>query len=116
MIVGASSMVVLFAIFAAIGIYEASVHHGTGPTAVSFEVRIQGDAMNPATLSVREGDQVVLSLTSDRDQSLSIPGYGLTFTLTPIAPVSATFVATRVGSFDIILDRIGTKIGGLKVT
>jgi hypothetical protein len=30
--------------------------------------------------------------------------------------VSATFVATKAGSFDIILDRIKTKVGVLKVT
>jgi hypothetical protein len=106
----------LFVIFAGIGLYEAGLHHGTAPTAVTFEVHVQGDGMKPATLKVREGDQVVLSLNSDRNQTLSIPGYNLTFTLTPSTPVSATFVATKAGSFDIVLDRIKTKIGVLKVT
>jgi hypothetical protein len=109
-------MVGLFVIFAGIGLYEAGLHHGTAPTAVTFEVQVQGDGMKPATLAVREGDQVVLSINSDRDQTLSIPGYNLTFTLTPATPVSATFVATKAGSFDIILDRIKTKVGVLKVT
>jgi hypothetical protein len=109
-------MIGLFVIFAGIGLYEAGLHHGTAPTAVSFTVRVQGDGMSPRTLGVREGDQVVLALASDRDQTLSIQGYNITFTLTPVAPVSATFVATKAGSFDIILDRIKTKIGVLKVT
>jgi hypothetical protein len=109
-------MVGLFVVFAAIGLYEAGLHHGTAPTAVSFEVQVQGDGMKPSKLGVREGDQVVLSLASDRDQTLTIQGYNLTFRLTPAAPVSATFVATKAGSFDIILDRIKTKIGVLKVT
>jgi hypothetical protein len=116
MLWGGGLMLGLFAIFAAIGIYEAGLHHGTGPTAVSFVARVQGDGMKPSTLTVREGDQVVLSLTSDRDQTLSIPVYNLTFTLTPAAPVSATFVATKAGSFDIVLDRVKAKIGVLKVT
>ena len=115
MIVGAGLAVLLFIIFAGIGIYEAGLHHGTGPTAHSFEISVQGDAMTPSTLEVREGDQVVLSLASDRDQTLSIPGYGLTFTLTPAAPVAATFVATKRGTFDIVLDRSGAKVGALKV-
>ena len=116
MLWGAGLMVALFVVFAAIGIYEAALHHGTAPTAVSFEVRVQGNGMSPATLPVREGDQVVLSVASDRDQTLSIPAYNLTFTLTPAAPVAATFVATKAGSFDIVLDRTKAKIGVLKVT
>jgi len=116
MVWGGTLIVGLFVIFAAIGLYEAARHHGTAPTAVTFVVQVQGDSMKPATLTVRDGDQVVLSLSSDRDQTLSIPGYDLTFTLTPAAPVSATFVATKEGSFDIVLDRIKTKIGVLKVT
>ncbi len=116
MLWGGGLMVALFAIFMAIGLYEAGLHHGTAPTAVTFEVQVQGDSMKPSTLSVREGDQVVLSLTSDRDETLSIPGYNQTFTLTPAAPVSATFVATKAGSFDVILDRIKSRIGVLKVT
>lgn len=116
MLWGAGLMVGLFAVFAGIGLYEAGLHHGTAPTAVTFNVHVQGDGMKPKTLAVREGDQVVLSLNSDRDQTLSIPGYNLTFTLTPSTPVAATFVATKAGSFDIILDRIKTKIGVLKVT
>lgn len=116
MLWGGGLMVGLFAVFIAIGSYEAAIHHGTAPTAVTFSVQIQGDGMKPSTLAVREGDQVVLSLTSDRDQTVTIRGYDLTFTLTPTTPVSATFVATKAGSFDIILDRIKTKIGVLKVT
>lgn len=116
MLWGGGLMVGLFVIFAGIGAYEAARHHGTAPTAVGFNVQVQGDAMKPSTLGVREGDQVVLSLSSDRDQTLSIPGYNLTFTLSPSTPVSATFVATKAGSFDIVLDRIKTKIGVLKVT
>jgi hypothetical protein len=108
-------MVGLFVIFATIGLYEAGLHHGTAPTAVSFEVQVQGDAMSPKTLKVREGDQVVLSLSSDRAQTLTVRGYNLTFTLTPAGPVSATFVATKAGSFDIILDRTQAKVGVLKV-
>ena len=116
MLWGGGLVVGLFVIFAGIGLYEAGLHHGTAPTAVPFEVLVQGDGMKPATLAVREGDQVVLSLNSDRDQTLTIRGYNLTFTLTPATPVSATFVATKAGSFDIILDRIKTKVGVLKVT
>ena len=113
---GGISVLVLFVIFAGIGLYEAGQHHGRGPTAVSFDVKVQGNGMSPSTISVHQDDQVVLSLSSDRDQSISIPGYGLSFSLTSVAAVSATFVATKAGSFDIVLDRTSAKIGVLKVT
>jgi len=108
-VIGAGLVLGLFAVFAAIGLYEAGLHHGTGPTAATFEVSVSGGKMAPSTLSVREGDQVVLSITSDRNQTLSIGGE-----LTPLTPVSATFIATRPGSFDIQLDG-RAKVGVLKV-
>src|SRR5258708_31162356 len=98
----------LFVIFAGIGLYEAGLHHGTAPTAVTFEVHVQGDGMKPATLKVRAGHQVVLSLNSDRNHTLSSPGYDLTFTLTPPPPASATFAATQPASFDILLHPLNT--------
>ena len=113
-VIGAGLVLGLFAVFAAIGLYEAGLHHGTGPTAATFEVSVSGGKMAPSTLSVREGDQVVLSITSDRNQTLSIGGYGLSYQLTPLTPVSATFIATRPGSFDIQLDG-RAKVGVLKV-
>jgi heme/copper-type cytochrome/quinol oxidase subunit 2 len=118
MILGGALVVGLFVVFAGIGLYEASIHHGTGPTAVTIEVSVRGSSMTPSTITAREGDQVVLSITSDRNQSLSIPSYGLTYQLTPAAPVAATFIAGKAGTFDIVIgsSSTGAKVGVLKVT
>jgi hypothetical protein len=115
-IVGAGLTLGLFAIFAAIGLYEAGLHGGTGPTAVTFEVALSGGRMTPSTLSVREGDQVVLSITSDRSQTIRIGGYGLSYQLNSATPVAATFVAYKPGTFDILLSETGAKLGVLKVS
>jgi plastocyanin len=112
---GASIMIGLFVVFAGIGLYEASTHRGTAPTAHSFEVDVVGSKMSPSRLEVREGDQVVLKLTSDGNHTLTLKGYNQQFTLTNSAPISATFVADQRGAFDFVLDN-GTKIGQLVVT
>ena len=118
MLLGGGLVVALFVVFAGIGLYEASIHHGTGPTAVSVEVSVKGNTMTPSTITAREGDQVVLSITSDRSQSLSIPSYNLTYQLTTAAPVAATFIASKAGTFDIVVgaSSTGARAGVLKVT
>jgi hypothetical protein len=113
---GSVVVVALFAVFAGIGVYETGIHNGRGPTAATFEVTVRDDAMNPASLAVREGDQVVLSISSDRSETVSIRDYGLSFTLSPAFPVSATFIANLKGTHDIVLDRNGKRIGVLRVS
>lgn len=114
--VGTAIIAGLFVIGAALGLYYASLHHGTAPTAVSFEVTVTDAGMLPRTLKVHDGDQVVLSISTDRSRTIVLQGYNQRFSLTPGIPVSATFVAARTGKFDFVDQSSGTRIGELDVT
>jgi hypothetical protein len=113
--VGTGIIIGLFVLGAALGLYYAELHHGTAPTAVSFEVSVTDTGMSPSPLKVHDGDQVVLSISTDRSRTVTLSGYGQTFTLTPGIPVSATFVAGKSGTFDFVDRSSGKKIGELDV-
>ena len=114
--VGTAIIVGVFVGGAALGLYYASLHNGTAPTAVSFAVNVSGAHMSQSPLRVREGDQVVLSIAADKAETLVLSGYNQRFTLTPGVPVAATFVASRIGNFDFVLESSGTKVGELDVS
>ena len=106
----------LFVVGAALGLYYASIHHGTAPTAVSFEVSITSGSMSHSPLHVREGDQVVLSVTADRGDTLVLKGYNLRWSLAKGVASAITFVAHTAGHFDFVLDSNGKKVGELDVS
>jgi hypothetical protein len=113
--VGTGIILGIFVLGAALGLYYAGLHHGTAPTAVSFEVSVTDAGMTPSTLKVRDGDQVVLSISTDRSRTIVLRGYDQTFQLTPGIPVSATFVASKPGTFEFVDQSSGKKIGQLVV-
>jgi hypothetical protein len=114
--IGTAIIVGIFVVGTSIGLYYARLHHGTAPTAVSFEVTVTDTAMSPSPLKVRDGDQVVLSIRTDRNRTIVLQGYNQTFNLNPGLPVSATFVAGKAGTFDFVVQSSGKKIGELDVS
>ena len=69
---GTVGTIIIIAVFvgaAGLGLAIASQHHGVGPTARSFEVSVSNDKMIPSRLQVRDGDQVVLSITGERSET-----------------------------------------------
>jgi signal peptidase I len=113
--IGIVLIVGLFAVFAAIGISVASLHHGIGPSAHTFEVSVTGGSMSPNLMNVRDGDQVILSVTSDRSGTLVLEGYDERLALIPGVAVAATFVAGKAGKFDFVLEGSNKKLGELDV-
>ena len=115
-LVGLALIIGLFVGAAALGLAVANQHHGIGPTAQTFAITVNGAQMSPSTLRVRDGDQVVLSITGDRSETIVLQGYQQHMTLIPGIAVVASFVAARAGSFDFVIDGSGRKIGELDIT
>lgn len=72
-------------------------------------------AAGPATIQVRQGDVVLLRITSDRADELHLHGYDLSVLLTPGAPAELLFTADRSGRFDYELHHGHAGIGALEV-
>lgn len=115
-LVGLVLIAVLFGGAAVLGLEVASHHHGVGPTAHTFAINVTGTTMAPDLLSVRDGDQVVLSVTGDRSETIVLQGYEQRITLIPGVAVVASFIAAKAGSFNFVIEGSGTKIGQLDVT
>ena len=113
--IGIVLIVGLFVVFAGLGIYLASSHHGIGPSAHTVEVNVSGGNMSPNHIHVRDGDQVILSITADRSETLVLQGYSQHLTLIPGVAIVATFVAGKAGTFDFVLEGSNKKVGELNV-
>ena len=81
----------------------------------TFDVSISGGEMEPGELSVNEGDQVNLRITSEEPVEVHLHGYDLTAPLTPGQPATLTFVADVPGVFEAELHGAGTVLLTLQV-
>ena len=76
---------------------------------------VNGNNMSPAEVSVTEGDQVNLEITSDRPIELHLHGYDLTVEVEPGEPGELSFGATTTGRFAIEDHETEAELGALLV-
>jgi FtsP/CotA-like multicopper oxidase with cupredoxin domain len=69
--------------------------------------------MSPAEISVEEGDQVTLRLTSDRPVEVHLHGYDLEEEVPPDEAVTLSFEADLTGRFEIEDHESETTLGVL---
>jgi heme/copper-type cytochrome/quinol oxidase subunit 2 len=62
---------------------------------------VNGNSMSPAEVSVTEGDQVNLQITSDHPIEFHLHGYDLEEEVEPGEPAELSFEATMTGQFPI---------------
>ena len=67
------------------------------------------------TLSVEEGDSVILMITSDEDEELHVHGYDKSVELQAGKSATLTFEAVATGRFPFELEQSGTDLGALEV-
>ncbi len=67
----------------------------------SFALAVNGNNMSPAKVSVTEGDQVNLQITSDHPIEFHLHGYDLEEEVQPGEPGELSFEATMTGQFPI---------------
>ena len=76
---------------------------------------INGNNMSPAKVSVTEGDQVNLQITSDHPIEFHLHGYDLEEEVEPGEPGELSFEATTTGRFAIEDHETETELGTLLV-
>ncbi len=101
------------------GFYMMSSSGGavTAPTTKEFSLRVAQKALaeGPRTLTVRQGDTVVIRITSDEEEELHMHGYDRSVDLTPGIEATLTFVADASGRFVYELEKSKTVLGALEV-
>ena len=81
----------------------------------AYDVAIEDGAMSPAEISVEEGDQVTLRLTSDRPLEVHLHGYDLEEEVLPGEEADLSFEAEITGRFEIEDHDTETALGALLV-
>ena len=80
-----------------------------------YDVAIENGAMSPAEVSVEEGDQVTLLLTSDSPVEVHLHGYDLEEEVLPGEETVLSFEAETTGRFGIEVHEAEAALGALLV-
>jgi heme/copper-type cytochrome/quinol oxidase subunit 2 len=80
-----------------------------------YDVAIEDGAMSPAEVSVEEGDQVTLLLTSDSPVEVHLHGYDLEEEVLPGEETELSFEAEITGRFEIEDHETEAVLGALLV-
>ena len=99
---------------------EEKIAEKTAPVAVtkSFTVTAKQWSFDPATITVKKGDKVKLTVKSvDVSHGFSLSAFGVNQTLEPNKEVAVEFVADKTGSFPFVCSVFcGSGHGGMKGT
>ena len=87
----------------------------TAPKVFELTVKRGKLASGPEVLAVREGDEVVLRVTSDRADEMHLHGYDLEMNLSANVPAELKFTASRSGRFEYELHKSHADLGALEV-
>jgi len=80
-----------------------------------FDLAIREGVMNPEEITVDEGDEVLLRITSDTPLEFHLHGYDLEEELEPDEPAELAFDATITGRFEIENEQTHEELGMLVV-
>jgi heme/copper-type cytochrome/quinol oxidase subunit 2 len=117
-------IVVVLVLFGLVGLYFALRPDPTTsgdatpvdePQERVFDVAIENGAMSPPEVSVEEGDQVTLRLTSDSPVEVHLHGYDLEEEVLPGEETVLSFEAEITGRFEIEDHETEATLGALLV-
>ena len=86
-----------------------------GPQTREFALRISEGIMEPSDVSVTEGDQVVLRLSTDSPLEVHVHGYNVEREVEPDEPARLSFEADLTGRFTMEDHETGEELGTLVV-
>ncbi len=81
----------------------------------TFDLSIRDGVMSPDKVTVGEGEQVNLRITSDDPLDFHLHGYDLQKEVEPDEPAELTFDATITGRFEIENEQTSEELGTLLV-
>ena len=85
------------------------------PQEKTVDLAIRQDTMTPDQITVNEGDQVRLRITSDRALEFHLHGYDLSKEVEPGEPAELAFDANTTGRFEIEDEQAHRELGVLIV-
>jgi hypothetical protein len=108
-------VVVLITLIALLVLFFLLRPESSAPEEEQIALAINGNTMSPEEVSVTEGAQVNLQITSDRPIEFHVHGYDLEEEVQPGEPVELSFEATTTGRFPIEEHDTEAELGTLLV-
>ena len=112
---GRNLVVVLITLIALLALFFLLRPESSAPEEQQVALAINGNTMSPDEVSVTEGQQVTLQITSDRPIEFHVHGYDLEEEVQPGEPVELMFEAQTPGRFPIEDHDTETELGALLV-
>lgn len=88
----------------------------SGTRTVKFSITEGKRTAGPDEVSLRNGENIALEVTSDRPDELHVHGYDKAAQLAPGAPGTITLTANLDGIFEVELHQSGAAVTKLRVT
>ncbi|HXO66913.1 MAG TPA: hypothetical protein VN863_02845 [Candidatus Dormibacteraeota bacterium] len=93
---------------------------GTSTTVVpgktGINLKVTGSNVTPANPKATKGEQVTMTITTDKDEEVHLHGYDIHFDCKADQPLSKTFTADKTGSFEMELEKTSTHLTNFDVT
>jgi hypothetical protein len=109
-----SAVALVVALFAVGGAVLLFANQGPPPQYRTFDLRVIGRQMTPATLQANQGDTLTVSIQADQIEDIHLHGYDRHFFAGP-SPATLTFTADLTGSFALEIEATSTPLGTLEV-
>jgi FtsP/CotA-like multicopper oxidase with cupredoxin domain len=106
---------VVVVVFIAAGGFVALHNAGGGGKQDSIEVTVTGTTMKPDTITVKQNDTVIMTVSTDKAEEIHLHGYDIPFNAAPGKPATHTFKADKSGQFEIEIEDTSTPVGNLVV-
>jgi hypothetical protein len=86
------------------------------PEPKRFAISVKGGRVDgPGTMTVTQGESVVIAVTSDQADEMHLHGYGLELNVAPDVPAELRLVADRSGHFELEMHKHHAELGALEV-
>ena len=107
---------VVLVAFVVIGAFVVFRQTGGGGQNRTFDLVVKGSTMTPSSVSAKQGDNITMSITTDKAEEIHLHGFDLTFEGEPGKKVTKSFKADRTCECEIEIEDTSTHLGSLTVS
>jgi hypothetical protein len=109
-------LAVVLVVFVAIGGFLIFRQSGGGGQNRTFDFVVTGNTMQPESASAKQGDNITMSVTTDKAEEIHLHGFDIVFQGEPGKKVTKTFKADRTCDCEIEIESTSTHLGSLAVS
>jgi len=107
-----AAVVAVFLVAGGVLIFRST---GGGGANVTLDIAVTGNTMSPANPTVKQGDHVTMSVTTDKAEEIHLHDYDIKFAAEAGTKVTHSFTADKTGPHLIEIEDTGQELGNLTV-